>query len=95
MSMYAYADQMCEERRQQPRDDLMSVLLDAEVDGEQLTQMQLDLFFLLLQNAGSETTRNLITTGTLALLQHPDAARAPAGRPRRCSPARSRSCCAS
>jgi cholest-4-en-3-one 26-monooxygenase len=72
MSMYAYADQMCEDRRQHPRDDLMSVLLDAEVDGEQLTQMQLDLFFLLLQNAGSETTRNLITTGTLALLQHPD-----------------------
>ncbi len=70
-SMYGYADQLCEERRREPRDDLMSVLLAAEVDGEQLTQMQLDLFFLLLQNAGSETTRNLITTGTLALLDHP------------------------
>jgi cytochrome P450 len=70
-SMYAYADQLCEERRREPRDDLMSVLLDAEVDGERLTQLQIDLFFLLLQNAGSETTRNLITTGTLALLQHP------------------------
>jgi cholest-4-en-3-one 26-monooxygenase len=70
--MYAYADRMCEERRDDPRDDLMSVLLQAEVDGERLTQMQIDLFFLLLQNAGSETTRNLITSGTLALLQHPD-----------------------
>jgi cytochrome P450 len=50
----------------------MSVLIAAEVDGEQLTQMQLDLFFLLLQNAGSETTRNLITTGTLALLEQPE-----------------------
>lgn len=70
--MYAYADRMCEERRDDPRDDLMSVLLEAEVDGERLTQMQVDLFFLLLQNAGSETTRNLITSGTLALLQHPD-----------------------
>ena len=72
MAMYAYADAMCEERRDNPRDDLMSVLLHSEVDGERLTQMQLDLFFLLLQNAGSETTRNLITTGTLELLKEPD-----------------------
>jgi cholest-4-en-3-one 26-monooxygenase len=72
MAMYAYADALCEQRRAEPRDDLMSVLIAAEVDGEQLTQMQLDLFFLLLQNAGSETTRNLITTGTLALLEQPE-----------------------
>jgi cholest-4-en-3-one 26-monooxygenase len=71
MAMYAYADGMCEARRAEPRDDLMSVLLAAEVDGEQLTQLQIDLFFLLLQNAGSETTRNLITSGTLALLENP------------------------
>ncbi len=72
MEMYAYADQLCDERRREPRDDLLSVLLDAEVDGEHLTQLQVDIFFLMLQNAGSETTRNLITTGTLALLEHPD-----------------------
>src|SRR5436190_13092410 len=72
MSMYAYADALCEQRRAEPRDDLISVLLDAEVDGEQLTQLQIDLFFLLLQNAGSETTRNLITSGTVALLQQRD-----------------------
>lgn len=72
VQMYMYADAMCEDRRKHPRDDLMSVLLEAEVDGEQLTQMQLDLFFLLLQNAGSETTRNLITTGLQVLLEHPD-----------------------
>jgi cytochrome P450 len=72
VQMYMYADAMCEDRRKHPRDDLMSVLIEAEVDGEQLTQMQIDLFFLLLQNAGSETTRNLITTGTLVLLEHPD-----------------------
>ena len=71
-SMFAYADAMCAERADEPRDDLMSVLLHAEVDGERLTQMQLAVFFMLLQNAGSETTRNLITTGTLALLQRPD-----------------------
>ncbi|HEY1737155.1 MAG TPA: cytochrome P450, partial [Acidimicrobiia bacterium] len=47
-------------------------LVEAEVDGERLDQMQLDLFFMLLQNAGSETTRNLITSGTVALLQAPE-----------------------
>ncbi|HVM64673.1 MAG TPA: cytochrome P450 [Acidimicrobiales bacterium] len=72
MAMYAYADAMCEERRDHPRDDLISVLMSADVDGESLSQFQIDVFFLLLQNAGSETTRNLITSGMLALLQHPD-----------------------
>jgi cholest-4-en-3-one 26-monooxygenase len=71
IAMYSYADAMCEERRTAPRDDLISVLMAADVDGEALTQMQIDLFFLLLQNAGSETTRNLITSGMLALLEHP------------------------
>jgi cholest-4-en-3-one 26-monooxygenase len=71
-SMFAYADAMCAERRAHPRDDLMSVLLAADVDGDKLSDMQLSAFFMLLQNAGSETTRNLITTGTLALLQRPD-----------------------
>jgi cytochrome P450 len=72
LAMYSYADGMCELRRKEPKDDLMGVLLNAEVDGEHLSQLQIDLFFLLLQNAGSETTRNLITSGTLALLEHPD-----------------------
>ena len=72
MSMFAYADAMCAERRDHPRDDLMSVLLHAEVDGEHLTELHLAMFFMLLQNAGSETTRNLITTGTLALLERPE-----------------------
>ena len=67
--MFIYADAMCAERATDPRDDLMSVLLHAEVEGEKLTAFQIELFFMLLQNAGSETTRNLITTGTLALLQ--------------------------
>jgi len=73
MDMYAYADAMCAERRAHPRDDLMTVLLEAEVDGDRLSDMQLSSFFMLLQNAGSETTRNLITTGTLALLERHDA----------------------
>jgi cholest-4-en-3-one 26-monooxygenase len=71
MAMFAYADNLCAQRRAEPADDLISLLLSADVNGEALSQMQIDLFFMLLQNAGSETTRNLITTGTLALLQHP------------------------
>ena len=71
MAMYAYADAMCAERRSNPRDDLMTVLLEADIDGDRLSDMQLASFFMLLQNAGSETTRNLITTGTLALLERP------------------------
>jgi cholest-4-en-3-one 26-monooxygenase len=71
-AMFMYADGLCEQRRAAPRDDLLSVLLTADIEGETLTQMQIDLFFMLLQNAGSETTRNLLTTGMLVLLQHPD-----------------------
>ena len=71
-SMYAYADAMCAERANDPRDDLMSVLLHAEIDGDRLDAMQIAVFFMLLQNAGSETTRNLITTGMLTLLERPD-----------------------
>jgi cholest-4-en-3-one 26-monooxygenase len=72
IEMFAYADALCEERRRHPADDLISALITADIDGEHLDQMQLDLFFMLLQNAGSETTRNLITSGTVALLQTPE-----------------------
>jgi cholest-4-en-3-one 26-monooxygenase len=70
--MFMYADGLSRQRQEDPQDDLLSLLLEAEVDGHRLTQFQVSSFFMLLQNAGSETTRNLITTGTLALLQHPD-----------------------
>jgi cholest-4-en-3-one 26-monooxygenase len=70
--MFLYADALSRQRQEHPTDDLMSLLLEAEIDGHQLTQFQVSSFFMLLQNAGSETTRNLITTGTLALLEHPD-----------------------
>ena len=72
VQMFAYADQMCEIRKKEPHDDLISVLMEAEIEGESLDQMQIDVFFMLLQNAGSETTRNLITTGTLELIRNPD-----------------------
>src|SRR5499427_4437155 len=72
MSMYAYANGLVEQRKDSPREDLVSVLMQAEVDGERLTEMEFDLFFLLLAVAGNETTRNLISGGMLALIEHPE-----------------------
>jgi cholest-4-en-3-one 26-monooxygenase len=70
--MFTYADRLAAERDQAPGEDLLSVLLAAEVDGERLTQLDVDRFFMLLMNAGSETTRNLITGGVVALFEHPE-----------------------
>lgn len=70
--MFGYANELATQRRQARRDDLVSVLIDAEVEGEQLTDMEFNFFFLLLAVAGNETTRNLIAGGMLALIEHPD-----------------------
>ena len=72
IEMYAYAEKLAAERRENPRDDLMSVLIDAEVDGDKLSQLEINVFFLLLSVAGNETTRNLISGGMLALFDHPE-----------------------
>ena len=69
--MWAYANQLAEGRKGQEGKDLVTVLINAEVDGEQLTEMEFDAFFLLLAVAGNETTRNLISGGMLALIEHP------------------------
>jgi cytochrome P450 len=53
-------------------DDLTSALLDAQIDGETLTQQELASFFVLLVVAGNETTRNAISHGMKALCDHPD-----------------------
>ena len=53
-------------------DDLTSVLVNAEVDGERLTRAELASFFILLVVAGNETTRNAISWGLVYLTDHPD-----------------------
>jgi cholest-4-en-3-one 26-monooxygenase len=72
MELYAYAAQLAEQKRADPKDDLISVLTHAAVDGEQLTGLEIDLFFLLLTVAGNETTRNLISHGMVTLIENPD-----------------------
>ena len=58
---------MIAEKRARPGDDLATKLLQAEVDGRRLTDTEFLLFFLLLIDAGGDTTRNLLSAGLLAL----------------------------
>ncbi len=71
-SMYRYAEQLVSAKREEPGDDLMTALLDAELDGEQLSPAEINLFFLLLAVAGNETTRTAIAHGMLAFCDRPD-----------------------
>jgi len=71
MGVYAYADELSTAKRLAPGTDVVSVLLDAEVEGEKLSQLEIDLFFLLLIVAGNETTRNLMSGAMHAFFEHP------------------------
>lgn len=70
--LYEYFLALIADRRTEPKNDMMSVLSQAEVDGERLTDDDLLNFAFLLLVAGNETTRNLIALGTLALIEHPE-----------------------
>jgi cholest-4-en-3-one 26-monooxygenase len=72
MELYAYASQLFGQKRADPQDDLMSVLTEVEMEGEKLSDLELELFFLLLTVAGNETTRNLISGAMVAFFQNPD-----------------------
>jgi len=74
MEIYALCDAVAADRRLNPRDDIMTALVNAEVDGERLDDLELNLFFVTLVVAGNETTRNLINHSLLALIDHPEAA---------------------
>jgi cytochrome P450 len=72
VELMAYGHELAEERRAEPRDDLVTKLVQAEVDGERLSTREFDNFFCLLIVAGNETTRHAITHGVRALVDHPD-----------------------
>ena len=74
MEVYALCDAVAADRRVNPRDDIMTALVQAEIDGERLDDAELNLFFITLIVAGNETTRNLINHAMLALIDHPDQA---------------------
>lgn len=71
MDLYAYASGLYAKKRQNPHEDLMSVLTSVEVEGEQLSELELELFFLLLTVAGNETTRNLMSGAMHAFFENP------------------------
>ena len=64
--------ELAEERRSHPTSDLMSLLVQAEIDGRKLTDDELGAFFVLLSVAGNDTTRNTISLTTMALQEFPD-----------------------
>lgn len=73
IEMFTYLHQLAEARQgTAARDDIVGTLLTAEIAGEKLTEADIDMFFMLLVVAGNETTRNMITHGLLALIEHPD-----------------------
>jgi cholest-4-en-3-one 26-monooxygenase len=72
IEMFMYANELAQQRRQNPRDDIMTALLEAEVDGDKLSEMDFNLFFLLLAVAGNETTRNSIAHGVKAFCDFPE-----------------------
>ena len=71
--VYMLCDAVAADRRANPRDDIMTALVQAEIDGERLNDAELNLFFITLIVAGNETTRNLINHSLLALVEHPEA----------------------
>jgi cholest-4-en-3-one 26-monooxygenase len=71
-NMDATASRLAELRRREPKDDMLSALMAAEVDGEKLNYTEFGGFFRLLLSAGHDTTKNLLSNGMVALIQHPE-----------------------
>jgi len=67
-----YSMAMAEDRRQCPRDDIVTKLVHAQIDGGQLSPDEFGYFVILMAVAGNETTRNAISHGMLAFFDHPD-----------------------
>jgi cytochrome P450 len=72
MEIATYVMALVADRRASPRDDLVSALIAAEIDGEQLNDLEVTAHFAQLMAAANETTRNAMAGGMLALIDHPD-----------------------
>jgi cholest-4-en-3-one 26-monooxygenase len=72
IGLFEYAEQLGRAKRERPADDVWTTLSTVELDGDGLGEAELNFFFMLLTAAGSETTRNALTVGLTALVDHPD-----------------------
>ncbi len=70
--LISYFRELADTRRKSPSDDLVSALLEAEIDGRRLSEQELDAFFIMLLVAGNETTTNLISNQLSVLASRPD-----------------------
>jgi cytochrome P450 len=69
--MFEYGSNLLQHKRTHPAEDLLSIVTHAEIDGEPLTESEQRMFFSLIIAAGSETTRNSIAVGMLAMMENP------------------------
>ncbi|MHB8341671.1 MAG: cytochrome P450, partial [Mycobacteriales bacterium] len=72
IQIVGYAHELGAEKRACPVDDIVTKLISPDESGSQLSELEFDMFFILLAVAGNETTRNAISGGMLALIEHPD-----------------------
>ena len=70
--LYSYVNQLAQLRKADPRDDIVTKLINSEIDGDRLSDAEFEFFMLLLTVAGNETTRNTTSWGMHALMQNPD-----------------------
>lgn len=72
VDMAMYAIELFGKRRAEPAEDLTTLMLSVELDGEPMTDVKFGSFFVQLVTAGNDTTRTMLSSGLHALLQHPD-----------------------
>ena len=87
IEMYMYSNELAKKRREDPRDDIVTALLKSDANGDSLSEMDFNVFFLLLAVAGNETTRNALSHGVHALIDHPEQYRRLAENPALCASA--------
>jgi len=72
VELITYAMKMAEERTKNPTDDIVTALIQADIEGEKLSDDEFGFFVVMLAVAGNETTRNSITHGMVAFANHPE-----------------------